>query len=90
MAKKLYECRYEIVYYAEAESELDAQEFIRDAQNDDIFDSHSVDVREVKFSDHPIDGGWDHGCLIYGTDGDKTLREALKPLPENPQWKKRS
>lgn len=90
MAKKLYECRYEIVYYAEAESESEAQDYIRDAQNDDIFDCYSVDVREVKFSDHPIDGGWEPGSLLYGADSDKTLSEALKALPESSTWKKRS
>lgn len=88
MAKKLYECRYEIVYYAEAESETEAQEFLRDAQNDDIFDTYSVDAREVKFSDHPIDGGWEEGALVYGAEGDKTLGESLSTLPENPKWKK--
>lgn len=88
MAKKLYECRYEVVYYAEAESEAEAQESLRGAQNDDIFDTYSVDVREVKFSDHPIDGGWDERSLVYGTDGDKTLGEALSTLPENLKWKK--
>lgn len=87
--KKLYECRYEIVYYAEAESVLDAQEYLRDVQHDDIFDTYSVDAREVKFRDHPIDGGWDMGSLVYGADGDKPLREVLSTLPENPKWKVR-
>lgn len=85
MAKKLYECRYEVVYYAEADSEQDAQDYIRDAKDDDIFESYSVDAHEVKFNDLCIDGGWDKGCLLYGTDGDKTLGEALKALPERPK-----
>jgi hypothetical protein len=85
MPKKLYECRYEIVYYAEAESVEDAQDLIRDAERDDIFDTYSVEVREVNYSDLCIDGGWDKSCLLYGTDGDKTLGEALKALPERPK-----
>ncbi len=85
MPKKLYECRYEIVYYAEAECVEDAQDLIRDVERDDIFDSYSVLVNEVKFKDHPIDGGWDKSSLLYGTDGDKKLSEALGALPERPK-----
>ena len=85
MAKKLYECRYEIVYYAEAECEDDARDCLRDAQNDDPFDYFGVDVREVKFKEYPVNAGWDKGSLLYGTDGDKTLGEALEVLPERPK-----
>jgi hypothetical protein len=85
MAKKLYECRYEIVYYAEAESVEDAQDHIQDVARDDFFDSYDVTVNEVKFKDHPIDGGWDKSSLLYGTDGDKKLSEALGALPERPK-----
>ena len=85
MAKKLYECRYEIVYYAEAECVEDAQDLIRDVERDDIFDSYSVLVNEVKYKDHALDGDWNGSCLLYGTEGDKTLGEALGALPERPK-----
>lgn len=76
----LYECNYTITYLCLAENEREAQEFIDDARQDDLFQASNVEVRKAKyFKGEPLyPDDWDEKCLVYHNGkGDITAEEAF-------------
>jgi hypothetical protein len=87
MTKKLYEVKIELVAYVMAENEKEARDVGEDAIEDQDYNGGDFDLMEVKEQIAP-GAGWEHDGLIYGTDKDTTLEEAMKDLPV-PEWVKR-
>jgi hypothetical protein len=73
MTKKLYEVQVEFTYYALAPSSSDAEWMSRNAFDDEDYAAIS-DAREVTANTVPE---WTGDCLVYGSDKDTTLDQAL-------------
>ena len=81
--KKLYECRYEVVYYALAENAREAQLEINKVTDDDPFNFYEVDAQEFDASTTLLKKGWDRDSGIYGTGNTYiTLGEAIDQILE--------
>lgn len=80
--RKLYECRYEVVYYALTENAKDAQHLINKVSGDDPFNWFGVSAHEFIPDKSAICGGWDSECLVYGPKEDLTLGEAIQIIKD--------
>lgn len=76
---KLYECRYEVVYYVMASGPQSASAYIRDVVDDDPFEVSDVHVHKFDPAIDTIDDKWQEGCLVYGLAPDGfTLGDAVQ------------
>jgi hypothetical protein len=76
--KKLYECRYEIIYYVMAENTRQASTYLNDAADNDPFEISEVSVHQFG-PDDAIDEKWEKPYLIYGDCPDGfTLGDAVE------------
>ena len=79
--KKLYECRYEVLYYVMAENEKEAANEIVDVSSDDPFNWFDVDVKEFDPETMKIADGWEPICGVYGTGREwLSLQDAIKDM----------
>lgn len=78
---KLYEVSIEITGYVVATSELNAQMLADDVLCDFSAVQHA-EALEVTSHLHPIAGGWDLDCLVYGAPEDQTLEQWWPVAPE--------
>ena len=81
MVKKLFEVSTEIYAYVMAENEEEAREVGHEALGDQHYSSSDIKTEEVKGKDHCLMSDWEPESLVYGTDTDTTLAEAMKDLP---------
>ena len=80
--KKLYECRFEMVYYALAASPVEANRLAKEALEDIYGEDEMTRATEVTHADWPLKQDWDESSLVYGkTHGDTTLGMLLNILP---------
>lgn len=79
--KRLFECRYELVYYAITDTEMAAQAFLRRAILAQAHDGFRVRAHEVWHRDWKLAPGWVHGSLVHEEgQADTTVGEALARL----------
>lgn len=81
--RKLYECRVEFTYYAEARSLQEAAALVREVLATDGPDEPCV--TEVRHRDWPLADGWVPESVVYGPQGDIALGELLRRLPLSPR-----
>ena len=74
--RQLYDCRYEVVYYAYAKDERAARQYLRQAVDDDPLTFESVYVMRVDPNRAVVDDGWDKTSVVYSAE-DLTIEEAL-------------
>jgi hypothetical protein len=65
--EKLFECRYEVVYYAMGETAADAQREVVGVSSDDPFNWYDVQATEFDPATMGIAEGWDPDAGVYGT-----------------------
>lgn len=83
LEKKLYVCRTEVVYYALADSENEAREFLDDAIRDGSYYSADYASEIDSSSDCYYEGDWGPHELVYGEDTDDiTLGECFDEIKE--------
>lgn len=87
--KKLYECRYEVVYYALANDAKAAQQLVSTVSSDDPFDWYRVSAHEFVPDKSTIADGWEPDFLVYGTGKleDVTLGEAIQMIKDRTKTK---
>lgn len=82
--KRLYEVTCSFTYYAYTDNSRGAldciDEVLRDISPFEITDD--AEVVAVSHAHHHMRGVWDENCLVYGTEEDLALGDALKMLPE--------
>jgi len=85
MKKKpfLVNIEIELAIFAENEESIYNHPDLRKAVEEALYSSDSC----IAFIDplNRIPDGWDENCLVYGTDEDITIKEALEIKPEEPQ-----
>lgn len=82
MKPRLFECRYELVYYAVAETEMAAQQFLRQAIIAKSHDTFAVKAHEVWHKDWPLAPGWRPGSFVHENPVEGTmLVDVLAELP---------
>ncbi len=75
---KLYKCEYTFTYYAVAETPEDAQDLVIEAIETETHHPANTAVLQVKDTNHRIEDGWDRNSLVYGSNNELTLGQALK------------
>lgn len=76
---KLYECRYEVIYYVMAENPREASTYLHDAVDNDPFENLDVSVHQFHPVKNSIDERWQLGCLVYGKAPDGfSLNDAVE------------
>ena len=80
--RKLFECRYEVIYYAYVETEDEARECLDKARWDEPFDEADVQTTEVRYAEYSLDGGWEANSIAYGDGQDEKVGDVLKKLPD--------
>lgn len=81
--RRLYECRAEYVYYAYAESEVEAKNYAQEVVLEEQGDL--VKCVEVLDRDHPIQQPSDT-LVFHSMSRELTLAECLTRLPEDEKW----
>lgn len=79
--KMLYEVTCSFTYYAYTEDSSAAIFCAEEAARDRVL-TDAATVQVVKYRDHCLLDGWDGYSLVYGSEEDMELRDALKGLPE--------
>ncbi len=74
--RQLYDCRYEVVYYAYAKDERSARQYLRQAVDDDPLTMESVYVMRVDPNRPVLDDGWEKDSVVYSPE-DLTIEQAL-------------
>ena len=75
MAKKPYlvTVEIELAIFAENENDATSSAEFREAVRDSLYN----EIRAYANPLNRIPDGWDESCLVYGADGDVTIKEAL-------------
>ena len=76
--KKLYRCEYTMTFYTLADSPEDAQERLAEAIETEQHSEGNVYVEQIRDPNHRPTDGWDNKCLVYGSDKETMLGDALK------------
>lgn len=86
--KKLYECRYEVLYYAMVENEKEAASKVVDVSSDDPFNWCDVNVTQFDPETMKIDDKWGPTSGVYGTGNEwVSLEDAIRQMVERKKMK---